>query len=132
MTENSLRSARARSHARDAAALVQNGSVTDALDLFNDKPVNRPTEQSAAPMMTESQRKSIKHAFAELSVTGAREQFAVVFELTGRHITSVAQLEARHAQTLIYGLEEKIRTLGRKNTGSAWDDREEDTWIDKL
>jgi hypothetical protein len=105
--------------------------MSNALDIFDEVPT-RPTDPSSVPsMMTAPQRDAIRSGFAELGVSTATDQFAMVLELTGRHITSVAQLEARHAQTLIYGLEEKVRTLGRKNTGSAWDDREEDTWIDK-
>jgi hypothetical protein len=107
--------------------------MADALHLFEDNLVNSPADNSVvAAMMSESQRASIRRAFAKLGVADARDQFAVVLELTGQRISAVAQLEARHAQTLIYGLEEKSRTSGRKHTGNAWDDREEDTWIDKL
>ena len=107
--------------------------MDDALSLFDDGPAGVSKTEPAPPaLMTDSQRQSIKRGFEELRISVARDQFAVVLELTGQRITSVGQLEARHAQTLIFGLEEKIRTAGRQNTGNAWADRQEDTWIDKL
>jgi len=83
-------------------------------------------------LMTESQRTAIRHLFSQLGVSTAREQLEIVRELTGRGVNSVADVTQHHAQSLIYGLSEKVRTSGRKNTGNSWDDREEDTWIDKL
>jgi len=107
--------------------------MDDALSLFDDDTERFSKAKPPVPaLMTDSQRHSIRLGFQELKIADAREQFAVVLELTGQNITSVAQLEARHAQTLIFGLDEKIKTSGRQNTGNAWDDREEDTWIDKL
>ncbi|TFC87149.1 hypothetical protein E3T24_05665 [Cryobacterium sp. TmT2-59] len=83
-------------------------------------------------MMSISQRDALKKAFEQLGVTDARGQFAIVEELTGQRIASVGDLEGPHAQTLIYKLADRIDSAGRKNTGNAWGDREEDTWIDKL
>jgi hypothetical protein len=121
------------SRVRRAQRIVHNSSMSDALDLFDDSSENAPVSTSSIPeLMTESQRQSIRRGFADLGIAGARDQFAVVEELTGQRINSVAQLESRYAQKLIYGLAEKARTSGMKNTGSAWDDRDEDTWIDKL
>jgi len=106
--------------------------MSNALDLFEDEPTELPHRAEAPSMMTPPQRDAIRREFAELGITAAVDQFALVLDLTGQRITSVAQLEARHAQTLIYGLIAKVRTSGRKITGNVWDDREEDTWIDKL
>ena len=104
--------------------------MSDFLPIFDDE-TTKPQEQPVETI-TESQRIAIRGAFVQLGIVDARGQFEIVEELTGHRITAVAQLEARHAQTLIYRLGDRVKSAGRKNTGNAWDDREEDTWIDKL
>jgi hypothetical protein len=106
--------------------------MSNLLPLF-DSDAPEPTSATILPApMSPSQRDAIRKAFGQLGITDVRGQFAMVKEMTGQEIGSVQQLESRHAQTLIYRLTDKINTSGRKNTGNAWDDREEDTWIDKL
>lgn len=105
--------------------------MDDLLPLFEGDDT-APAAPTPSPTMTVSQREALKKAFAKLGVTDARGQFAIVEELTGERITSVQKLQERHAQTLIHRLADKVNSMGRKNTGNTWDDREEDTWIDKL
>lgn len=106
--------------------------MDDLLPLFDGD--NTPSSASApeTQTLTASQREALKSSFAKLGVADARGQFAIVEELTGQRITSVQDLQERHAQTLIHRLVAKIDSIGRKSTGNTWDDREEDTWIDKL
>lgn len=82
--------------------------------------------------MTQSQRDTIRQLFGELRVSEAKAQFEVVAELTGARIGSVGELDERVAGTLIRMLPGKIERSRRVNTGNAWNDREEDTWIDRL
>lgn len=92
-----------------------------------------PEEQPPRPvLMSESQRARIRALFADLGVATAREQFKTVAETTGVRISSVAELEATTAQTLISRLESRVASRGSANTGNSWDDREEDTWIDRM
>ena len=104
--------------------------MDDLLPLF-DTPKRSPSAPATTPM-TSSQRDALRKAFAMLGVSDARGQFALVEELTGQRISSVLELKERDAQTLIQRLAGKVDSLGRKNTGNTWDDRDEDTWIDKL
>jgi hypothetical protein len=105
--------------------------MNDLLSLFNDHG-SHSSDGAALDTISAAQRSAIRSAFARLGILDARSQFAVVEELTGQRITSVGDLKARHAQTLIYGLEGRVANAVRKNTGNSWDDREQDTWIDKL
>lgn len=92
-------------------------------------------EQSAEPessMMTERQRESLRAVFAALGLRTAREQFELVEILTGRRIKSPLDLSAPEAQALLVQLRHRAEQSGRSRTGSSWDDREEDTWIDRL
>ncbi|WP_454130537.1 hypothetical protein [Microbacterium aurum] len=87
---------------------------------------------AAVPMMSADQRTKIRALFGELGITTAREQFGVVKELTGTTITSVADLTAATAHRLVERLAARVRDVGKTRTGNSWDDREEDTWIDRL
>jgi DNA polymerase-3 subunit epsilon len=92
-----------------------------------------PTEEQAAPTpMTALQRQTIRELFAQVGVVDAHAQFDIVAELTGVRITSVAQLEVGQANVLIQMLRGRAARSGHVNTGNAWADREEDTWIDRL
>jgi hypothetical protein len=82
--------------------------------------------------MTDSQRSMIRDAFRALGVSSAKDQFARVEEMTGVRLTSVGALKQDTAQLVIYRLQDQVKNLARKNTGNSWDDRDEDTWIDKL
>ncbi|MCR2813042.1 hypothetical protein [Microbacterium sp. zg.Y1084] len=83
-------------------------------------------------LMSLVQRETIRDLFARIGVTGAREQFDMVAELTGVQISSVAQLEADKANLLIHMLSGRASRAHRMNTGNSWADRDEDTWIDRL
>ena len=102
------------------------------LPLFSDEESADSEPEPVTKSLTSSQREALRKAFVRLGVLSAREQFAIVAELTGQRIKSVQDLQESHAQTLIHRLEEKANSIGRQNTGNAWNDREEDTWIDKL
>ena len=105
--------------------------MPDEPSLFNLDADQMPT--IAVPeMITVGQRMSVREAFEVLGITEAREQFEVVHQLTAQKVTFPLQLQARHAQMLIAGLTERILAKGTVRTGNAWDDRDEDTWIDKL
>ena len=104
--------------------------MDDLLSVFDG---NEPDPSAlAALMMTSAQRSAIRALFAELGIAAAGDQFEVTAELTGTRISSVGELEAATAQRLIEGLQRRVDGLGRTVTGKSWNDREEDTWIDRL
>lgn len=92
-----------------------------------------PAEKQTAPNpMTALQRRTIRELFAQIGVSDARAQFDIVAELTGVRITSVAELEVGPANVLIQMLRGRAARSGHVNTGNAWADRDEETWIDRL
>jgi hypothetical protein len=112
--------------------LKENEQMDELFPLFEPEDTTKPESAPLDRQMSGSQRDALKTAFAALGILDARGQFAIVEELTGKRITSVKELQERDAQTLIHRLAAKVNAIGRRNTGNTWDDREEDTWIDKL
>jgi hypothetical protein len=105
--------------------------MTDGLSLFDFDDHHEPVSPTPELITTE-QRTRVRDAFARLGVTDAHAQFEIVYELTAQRVHSPAELQARHAQVLIERLAVRLRTQNIQRTGNAWDDREDDTWIDKL
>lgn len=105
--------------------------MSDQLFTFGSDPAD-DADPPQTVMMSEAQRATIRTLFAQLGINDARRQFLVVGELTGTTIGSVSELTGSAAGRLIDGLGARIAQSGRARTGSAWDDREGDTWIDRL
>lgn len=103
--------------------------MSDLFSLF-EPPSPEPAPQRLP--MTEAQRSQLRELFAQLGLTTAREQFAVIGELTGTRIAAVAELQADHAHRAILGLRRRVQSLGQVRTGNAWDDRDAPTWIDRI
>lgn len=104
----------------------------DLLSVFDDKGDDtEPTSVRPLPM-TDSQRSEIRDLFARLDVATAALQFEATAELTGVRINSVGELDAATAHRLIGALKRRVVSSGRVASGNSWDDREEDTWIDRL
>lgn len=104
---------------------LMDGGLFDLEDPMN------PEEELRTPM-TSVQRQMIRELFAQIGVTDAHGQFQLVADLTGVRITSVGDLEVAAANVLIRQLKGRVANMSRANTGDAWADREEDTWIDRL
>ncbi len=104
--------------------------MNDPLNLFDE-----PEQEAKAPTitpLTDTQRVELRTMFAALEKTTAREQFALVEELIGVRLARVGDLSSPSASLLIERLRKRVASHSRTSTGSAWDDREEDTWIDRL
>lgn len=108
----------------------ENECMSDLLAVFDSDDEESPTQRPL--LMTARQRAEIRALFTELGVTAASRQFEVVMQLTGTRITSVVHLEAAAAQRLIAALQRRVADRSRVRTGNSWDDRSEDTWIDRL
>jgi len=105
--------------------------MTDLLSVFDQDDDSEPTGVLPLPM-TAGQRSEIRQLFGTLGVTTAARQFEMTAELTGVRISSVGELDAATAARLIGALKRRVQTAGQVRTGNSWDDREEDTWIDRL
>lgn len=106
--------------------------MVETLDLFSEEPKEDSPSNTPQPPMTDEQRGTIRELFGELGLRAAREQFALVEQLTGIRLSSVAELRSVQASLLIDRLRARVASARRTTTGDAWADRDEGTWIDKL
>lgn len=104
--------------------------ASDALFSHEEPPTVR-ADNTPKPM-TPEQRVEIRALFGQLGVASARAQFEVVKELTAVDISRVGDVSAATAQRLIEGLRGRLSKTATVRTGTAWDQREGHTWIDKL
>ena len=102
-----------------------------ATSLFDLEDSSEPPSRQVL-LMTDQQRLEIRSLFGQIGVGDAARQFAITEELTGTRIRSVGELDSATAHRLISGLRLRITDSGKPRTGNAWDDREDDTWIDRL
>jgi len=79
----------------------------------------------------EGQVQQLRDAFAAAGIDSMDERRAVIESCTVRPVSTIRDLLAKDVRLVLRRIEE--RSLPSKPTsGSAWDNREEDTWIDKL
>jgi ribosomal protein L19E len=74
---------------------------------------------------------SIRNAFDNADIDNMAERQEVIQSCVVRKISNIRELHSRDVRQVLA----RINGWGRKSetaSGSAWDNREEDTWIDKL
>ncbi|ASN19314.1 hypothetical protein [Arthrobacter sp. YN] len=106
--------------------------------MTQDKPglFDLPEPVIAAPVITDTpispvQIASIRDAFDIAGITDMSTRQEVIQSCVVRRITNIRELYSRDVRQIL----SRIDAWGRKTepaSGSAWDNREEDTWIDKL
>lgn len=107
--------------------------VSDLFGLFSSpRPEPAKGAQPAFIPMTAEQRTTIRRLFDDLGVRTSPEQFDLVDVLVGIRLNAVAELDEKGAARLIPRLRDRVASAQRQTTGNSWDDREEDTWIDRL
>ena len=75
--------------------------------------------------------RQLRDAFAAAGIKSMDERGAIIESYIVRPVTTIRDLLAKDVRLALRRIEE--RSLPSKPTsGSAWDNREEDTWIDKL
>ena len=108
--------------------------MSDDFSLF-DLPCDQPkkaAETRGAPIRDE-QVQHIREAFQSAGIDEQSERKALIESVASRPVASLRELLAVEA-SLVLGAIRKLANAkpAQKSSGSAWDDREEDTWIDKL
>lgn len=92
-----------------------------------------PTEPAANALqelpIRPEQVQQIREAFDKAGVIQQEERKALINSVIIRDVASLRELHAVEVRRVIRALEQRTKP---KSTGSAWDDRGEDTWIDKL
>ena len=111
--------------------LIASPFVSDELSLFGDEPAEEPLQPvpTAAPI-ADWLVDDIRTALTARGLTTMAERQHAIEVAVGRPIESLRSLtraEALRALSLL-GSESATRTT----QSSAWDDRDEETWIDRL
>ncbi|GAA2199990.1 hypothetical protein [Sinomonas flava] len=104
--------------------------MTDQDGLFNvstEQPPAAPTERK----ISDQQVQLLRDAFAAAGIDGMDDRKAIVESVTIRSVATIRDLHAKDVRPILRRIEER-RNYAAPVTGSAWDTREEDTWIDRL
>lgn len=83
------------------------------------------------PLISPEQIAAIRNAFDGAEIADMAERQEVIQSCVIRKISNIRELYSREVRQVLA----RIERWGHKPealTGSAWDTREEDTWIDKL
>lgn len=105
--------------------------MSDELSLFGDEPTTpEPVAQPTAPPISDWQVDLLRKALDARGLTSMIERQTAIEAAAGREVPSLRALTQEEALSILnqFGQEPPKRSL----SGSAWDDREEDTWIDRL
>lgn len=84
------------------------------------------------PLITDQQVQSIREAFQFAGITSMEERQELIESCTARPVSSIRELEGRDFRRVLKRIRERQQGPKAGGTGSAWDNRDEDTWIDKL
>lgn len=85
--------------------------------------------QDPLPVRSE-QVAQIREEFERAGITGQDQRKEIVESVTFRSVASLRDLQAIEAHRILKVI--KSMQTPKPAKGSAWDNREEDTWIDKL
>lgn len=102
----------------------------DQYGLFDVAP-EHSAAQPVDPKITDEQVQKIRDAFAEASIDGMDERKAIIESVTIRPVATIRELLAKDVRPILRRIEQRRNYTG-PSTGSAWDNREEDTWIDRM
>lgn len=103
----------------------------EASSLFEiDGPASSPDLLAPLPIKPE-QIQIIREAFEKAGVASQDERKALIESVLAREVASLRKLKAVEARRILQRIE-GLHSRKAESTGSAWDNREEDTWIDKL
>ncbi|MFB0840328.1 hypothetical protein ACETK3_20285 [Arthrobacter sp. E44] len=103
----------------------------EASSLFEiHEPTPAPNVLDPLPIKTE-QIQAIRDAFEKAGVVNQDDRKALIESVVVREVASLRELKAVDARRILQRIE-GLRRPKSTSTGSAWDNREEDTWIDKL
>jgi hypothetical protein len=101
----------------------------ETFDIFA-RPAKGPDVLADLPIR-DVQVQQIREAFAAAGIDSMADRRAIIESCTVRKVTSIRELLAKDVPAILRRIEE--RSLPAKpNSGSAWDNRDQDTWIDKL
>lgn len=98
-------------------------------DLEPDVPLTQPP---ADLPIRDDQVVQIRTAFDGAGVKGQGERKLLIESVVFRDVKALRDLTAVEARRVIERLKSRTSAPASTRTGSSWDTRDEDTWIDKL
>lgn len=103
------------------------------LDSTSHSTSTRETENKRDWISTEEISK-IRSAFTKAGINDQEKRQDFVQRTLGREISSLREVLGHEVPRVIYGIHDIIFAAKSSagNERSAWDERDEDTWIDKL
>lgn len=91
-----------------------------------------PSPNVLAPLpIKPEQIQEIRDAFEKAGVASQDARRALIESVVLREVASLRELKAVEARRILQRIN-GLRSSNPATTGSAWDNREEDTWIDRL
>ncbi|MGN7201148.1 hypothetical protein [Arthrobacter sp. SAFR-044] len=101
-------------------------------DFGDDTSADAPVTESKDFPIRDYQVAQIRDAFSHAGVMDQAERKSIIESCVFREVASVRDVRADEVRRILQRIDQRVRAAGRPAGGSAWDDREEDTWIDKL
>lgn len=100
--------------------------------LFHIGDEDAPTEKAPVePPIVPEQVSEIREAFDQAGIMEQDKRKALIESVVFRDVASLRELRAVESRRIIVRIRQRA-SAGPKPIGSAWETREEDTWIDKL
>jgi hypothetical protein len=113
-------------------ALSFKAMTFDETPLFSFGEVLETASESIREMPIKAEQiKDLERAFAEAGIATVQSQREIVASCVVRPFGSLGDLLAKDYRPILKRIEER-RAPVQQQGGSAWDNREGDTWIDKL
>ena len=104
--------------------------IEDDLTLFEIEAKTTMPEVGDLPIRPEQVTK-IRQAFEDAAIVGQQERKELVDAAATRDVPALRDLTAVEGRRVLRWIKSRAEASPKKD-GSAWDMREEDTWIDKL
>lgn len=105
--------------------------MSDDVSLFGDDPVVPPTQVSARAPIADWQVDLLRNVLEARGLTSMSERQRTIEAAAGRSVESLRALTHDEAMRVLNRLGEHGGAASGRTT-SQWDDRDEDTWIDRL
>ncbi|UOD83478.1 hypothetical protein [Paenarthrobacter ureafaciens] len=81
--------------------------------------------------ISQEQVQAIREAFDEAGIEGQDERRSLVNSVITREVATLRELHSVEVRRVLTSIK-RYTHVKPKASGSVWDNREEDTWIDKL
>jgi DNA polymerase-3 subunit epsilon len=106
-------------------------TLDEGLFDLDHEPQTAPVQAPGPAPIQDRQIEQIRNLFRAAGIAGQEDRRVFVESIVETRVASLRSLSHFHAVRVIEALSKRGRQpTGRK--GSAWDEREEDTWIDRL